>query len=212
MSNEALMLLLPTVDAASRTVARDYPGVDSDDLYQSLCLWVLENAKWLKTDEEAGCKYIIYRAAHIIARQERAESLHRCAQYDYRPADVRKILESVFEPAENRLQAHVPDDGASLKKTGMDGIEVTLDVMAAVDELGIIEADAIVSRYRDGIIPDADSSERKRLDRAVHKLTDLVNSYSAQHSENLALRGHPGSRRAMSNASARAAIGRATDG
>jgi hypothetical protein len=204
--------LLPVIDPASRTVARDYPGVDSDDLYQSLCLWVLENEKWLKVDEEAGCKYIIYRAAHILARQERTESLHNCAQYDYRPADVRKILETAFDEPENRLQAFVPEDASSWKKTGMDGIEVTLDIRAAVDELGVIEADSIVSRYRDGIVPEADSSERKRLDRAVHKLTDLVNSYSAKRAEVMAVRGHPGSRRAMSNAAARASIGRATDG
>ncbi|MGI5245459.1 hypothetical protein [Dactylosporangium sp. CA-139066] len=210
--SDTLMTLLPVIESASRAVAREYPGVDSDDVYQSLCVWVLENASYLKTDEVAGCRYILYRAAHIIARKERTEALQSCVQYDYTPADVRKILETAFDDSETWLKAHVPADGASLKATGMDGIEVTLDIRAAVAELGEGDASAIFSRYADGIVPEAGSAERKRLDRAVHKLTELVNTYSVSQAEALAMRGHPGSRRAMSNAAAQALIGRGTDG
>jgi DNA-directed RNA polymerase specialized sigma24 family protein len=204
--------LLPIVEQASRSVARDYPGVDADDIYQELCVFVLENERYLKPEETAGTRYILYRAAHIYARKERAAGLFASVQYDYRPSDVRAILETAFSEPEMWLDAQVPDDAVSRKTSGVDGLDVTLDVRNALRELSPVDHGAIFGRYADGVVPEAGSAERKRLDRAVHRLTEAVNTFTLDRTEAMAMRGHPGSRRVISNATARASVSRGFDG
>ncbi len=209
---EILTELIPMVESVARTVAREYPGVDHEDLYQDMCLWVLEHGGSLKIEEEKGTRYIIYRAAHILAGQERAEQLRMTAQYNYRPADVRRILETAFGGREEWLQSFVPDDAASIKSTGTDGLDVTIDVRTAIEEMSPEDAEIIMSRYARGLVPDPNSAERKRLNRAVDRLCESINSYTRQRAEKLAITGHPGARRVITNAHAGAILGRQADG
>ncbi len=205
--SEELVELLPVIEAIAPSVARGYPGVDKDDLYQELCVWVLENGHRLDLGHAAGCRYILNRAAHIFCKRERAAQLQRHSQYNYRPADVRKMLEAAMsgDPLE-RLDTHVPADAASAKETGTDGLDLAMDVRVSADSLPEADQKSIYGRYVLGVVPEADSAERKRLDRAVDRLTDELNSYSSGRLGTPSIAGHPGSRRARSNASALAAL------
>lgn len=204
--SDTLVALLPLIEPLSRSVARSYPGVMADDIYQELCLFVLQHGDSLDIENEGGCRHILARAAHIYAAGERAASLTATCQYNYRPQDVRKILETALnDDREAWPHCHVPEDAKSLK--GSAAIEVTLDIRAAIEELPYADASALFSRYRDGEVPDPTSAERKRLDRAVDRLCEALNGFSAERLRRMQVRGYPGARRVISNAQAQAVIG-----
>lgn len=203
--SDTLAALLPLIEPLSRSVARSYPGVDADDIYQELCLFVLQHGNSLDVENEAGCRHILGRTAHIYAGQERSASLTATCQYNYRPQDVRKILETALnDDREAWPHCHVPEDAKSLK--GSAAIEVTLDIRMAMEELPYADACALLSRYRDGEVPDPTSAERKRLDRAVDRLCEALNGFSAERLRRMHARGFPGARRVISNAQAQASI------
>lgn len=204
--SDNLTALLPLIEPLSRSVAQSYPGVMADDIYQELCLFVLQHGSNLDTENEPGCRHILGRAAHIYAGKERAAGLSATCQYNYRPQDVRRILETALsDDREAWPHCHVPEDAKSLK--GSAAIEVTLDVRMALEELPYTDASALLSRYRDGEVPDPTSAERKRLDRAVDRLCEALNGFSAERLRRMNARGFPGARRVISNAQAQAVIG-----
>lgn len=204
--SDTLTALLPMIEPLSRSTARSYPGVEADDIYQELCLFVLQHGNNLDVENEGGCRHILSRAAHMYASAERAAALGNTCQYNYRPQDVRKILETgaLNDDREAWLLVHVPEDAKSLK--GSAAIEVTLDIRQAMEELAYTDRLAIYFRYHDGVVPDATSAERKRLDRAVDRLTEQLNGFSAERLRRMEMRGYPGARRVITNAAAQAQI------
>lgn len=206
--SDTLTQLLPLIEALARSTARSYPGVEADDIYQEVCLFVLQHGQDLDVENESGCRYILSRAANIYADGERAAQLHNTSQYNYRPQDVRRILETALDDdRENWPNTHVPDDAKSIK--GSAALEVTLDIRQALGELAHADYSAIRARYSLGLVPEAGSAERKRLDRAIDRLTEQLNGYSQERLRAMNARGYPGSRRVVSNAQAQATIGEA---
>ncbi len=203
--NDILQELLPLIEALARSIARSYPGVEQDDMYQALCLFVLQHGQDLDPANEASCRYVLTKAAHVYAGEQRAEALGNTAQYNYRPDDVRRILEtgSLDDDREQWVHVHVPHDARSLK--GNAALEVTLDVRRALDELAYVHYEAIHSRYVLGEVPLAGSAGRKALDRAVERLVETLNGYSDERLR-MHLDGYVGSRRAIGNAQALAKI------
>ena len=202
---QALEHFLLDIAGIAKSVARKYPGVEQDDLYQGLAEWLLKNGHRLKLEETKGCKYILTRAAHIMAGQERADALLKSVQYSYKSEDVRRILETVFFDPELWMHAHVPEDAESIKY-GTDALDVTFDVQLALRHLPILDSQSIFDFFCLGKVPAPNSAERKRLDRAVSKLTDVLNSYEGLRREQKAFSGGPGSRRVITNAQATATI------
>lgn len=206
--SDTLTALLPLIEPMSRSVSRSYPGVEADDIYQELCLFVLQHGDSLDVENESGCRHILARAAHIYAGAERAAGLSATCQYNYRPQDVRKILETALNSdRESWPHCHVPEDAKSLK--GSAAIEVALDIRMALEELACTDASALRSRYQYGEVPDPTSAARKRLDRAVDRLCEALNGFSAERLRAMNARGFPGARRVISNAQAQATIGEA---
>lgn len=84
----------------------------------------------------------------------------------------------------------------------MDFSEVSSDVREAAKDLKPELKEAIFNRYVLGQVPDNNSYERKKLNKAVNELTRRLNWY----------RGLPDRRRAMSNAASRAAVSEPYEG
>lgn len=187
--------LLPIIERIARQVSSDFPDVSSEDLYQQMCLFVLQNAKSIKTKEEGGNPgWILRRVAYHYAKQERTQQLSMSIQYTYRPSDIKAILEIIYDISDLE-KTPVPEDAISL--TGNDSLEIGSDVRSAIKRLSETDQIALFRRYALKEIPDNSSYERKQLNKAVKNLVFALNSYRGYGT-------YVGKRRVLSNATAQA--------
>lgn len=177
----------------SKTVARDFPGVDADDLSQHLFLTIIEHRKNFKSPDHAGVTNALWRIAKGYALRLRSEALHLSPQYAYRPSDVRKILEHTFNK-EEWYDTHVPEDAVSIKDSA-DELDLQSDIKWAWSQLDLRERRLIFERY--ALKEELGDADRRKFNRAIEKLVDVVNTFPRP--------GHP--RRAMSNSRAQHVIG-----
>lgn len=192
--------LLPLIEKIARNVAADYPDVQWEDIRSGLCIFVMENAKSIKLREEGGNpNWLLKRVAGTLCKDERAQQHRTSVQYQYRPSDVSKILETAFS-VEHLDKTFVPEDAESLK-SGSDEIEIGSDIRDGYGRLPLDLKQAIFKRYALGEIPDNASYDRKKLNKAIKELTRIVNNYRGRGP-------FTGRRNVMSNASAHAVISR----
>ena len=189
----ALEVFDDLVAKISASVGRDYPGVDQEDISQHLYLTILENRDHFRSPDHAGVTGALWRIAKGHAGQLRAEALHLSPQYAYRPSDVRQILEHTFDRAE-WFETEVPEDARSIKASA-DQLDLQSDIKWGWSQLHITEMQLIFRRY--GLKEDLGDADRRKLNRAIEKLVDVVNTYPRP--------GFP--RRAMTNARAQHIIG-----
>lgn len=217
--------LATDIDRIARKVAKDYPDIDWEDVRQELVVFVLTNGPSIKLREDGGNpSKFLELVAQTYCGKQRAQHLSLSPQYAYRPSDVKLILETAFQ-ADDIPNAYVPDDARHpLSNTfnifdtegaftvrdrdpfhEPDAMEVASDVKAALLRLKIDDKEAIFSRYVLNIIPDNASWERKKLNRAINRLTHTLNTYRGKGPNDVR------SRRAISNAGARARISEGYD-
>lgn len=183
------------VAKTSRFVARDFPDVSSDDLFQDLMMYVLSNKNLRNPDGEHVASGL-YKRCVKFAWEYRKQSLYLTSQYSYRTSDVRKILETLFD-YRDWTHSFLPDDARSLSDD--DRLVVNSDVKRAYETLSEIYQVSIFKRYALKQIPTA-TGDKERLRRAVERMADYLNFYKS-----VTPRSHegPGSRRVISNATAR---------
>jgi DNA-directed RNA polymerase specialized sigma24 family protein len=193
--------LSEVIDRVARSVAKDYPDIEWEDVRQELVVFVLQHGKSIKLREEGGNpKWLLERVAQTYAKKNRTQHLILTSQYAYRPSDVKQILETAFMP-EQRENTYVPEDASSLD--GIDSLQISSDVMAAYELLKPDMKEVLFRRYALNQVPSNETYERKRLNKAINELTLKLNSY----------RGSARNRRkVLSNAGARAAISEVYEG
>lgn len=212
--------LADTIDRVARNVSSDYPDIDWQDVRQELCLFVLENGKSIKLKEDGGNpRWVLDRVANEYCKKLRTGHMTLTPQYAYKPSDVMKILETAF--SEDPMASYVPEDArdplsgtftvwdnqGSWKTMEadpfhfVDAIEVSSDVRAVLKKLKPELKEAIFKRFVVGV-PENNSYERKRLNKAINELTRKLNWY----------RGFSENRKALSNASARVRISESYEG
>lgn len=160
------------VDAYKVTseVIADYPGLDFDAVHSQLKL-ILDEAQDVMT--VMGKPFgMSKKIAHIVCAQERANLLASSDRYYYRPSDVRKALESLFDGPLD--QGDVPDDYRSLL-VGSDAMDFRSDVLAAFKRLPLKLRVALYSQYGLGDKPANASYERKLVDKAIKELVYELN-------------------------------------
>lgn len=162
------------ITAVCARVCRGFPGVNPEDVAQGLWVRVCSLPESLDY-ARPGVQGILKVLAKAEAWKQRTDHLKATCQYMYRPADVRKILETAFD-REDWLGSYVPDDAKSWDSGTMDPVDLRADVTACFDRLPENYQSALTGRYRDGVLPEKDTAARKRLDRAVWYLTDLLNA------------------------------------
>lgn len=137
----------------SEVVAKDFPNVTPEDLYVDL-----GTLFWSYTSKELSTT-VLYDSVTILAESRRATHLQQSAQYDYRPSEVEKILEHVWD--EHR--------------------EFSVEEADVAFELRRLEWNDYIlleSIYRDGGPPAPEYRVRHR--EALERLTDRLNSYSGR--------------------------------
>jgi hypothetical protein len=182
------------IGQVSRSVSRDFPDVETEDLYQHLWEFILTDGGLIP--ESANTTSLLYRIANRYSWQLRKEHLNLSPQYAYRTSDVRKILETQFEYVDWDT-TFVPDDARS--ELGCDSVELSAEVSWGLMRLKRRNEeyyDAILRRYGDFIVPHRTSNERRRLDRAIEALCDILNWYERPVSDPV------GSRKVINNATA----------
>lgn len=188
----------------AKSVARDQPTVEWEDLSQEMMIVVLTKED-IPGPEEATAYNFFFKVAKMYASKMRAQHLTISPQYHYRQSDVRKILESSFYYSEWQ-NGYVPEDDPSEYRHS-DSIIARADVAWAIELLDAEAQNIILGRFRDGIIPAQATPEYRKLDRALRKLTDIINSYKRPNPTD-----GPGSRRAISNVHAKFLIDQERDG
>jgi len=151
----------------AESIVKDYPGIEAEYVYDQM----QQNLRWIPEFDELSAQFL-WSVANLICREARAKGLFSSVQYDYRPSDVHKILETAFLDDVDRR--HVPDDARSMDDH--DDIEVMADVLWALDGMGWLDRERIESKYKFGVEPEG--YHRERLDEAVERLTERLNSYS----------------------------------
>lgn len=177
------------VEKIGKFVARDFPGIEWEDLTQDIWVHLLEREQKgpLPSPDADGVMRALKREAERIAWRRRKEDLRSTSQYDYRPSDVRRILETSFNYMD-WPRGPVPDDAKS--DDGLAAFDIRSDISAGLDRLSQSHRNAILGRYRDGNMSTGDA-QKKMLYRAVDALTDILNTYRGRLN-----------RRAVSNARA----------
>lgn len=188
------------VRRAANFVCRDFPDVEKSDVLQHLYAFVLEEG--FTDPEESWIPKVLCRSGTIFAWDQRKEHLQLSCQYSYRTSDVRHILETVFE-MQDWSNVRVPDDAKSEFNDVF--MELNSDIKRAWESLGHAQKKVIFERYALGWEPET-AADKKRLWRAIVALTDSVNWYKRPRS-----RDFVGTRRAITNAHARADISHLED-
>lgn len=174
---------------ASSFVVHDFPGVERDDISQSLWEHVLRSPEL--DPDNPGCSSILVRVGKKLAWLQRKEHLQLSVQYQYRTSDLKEILETSFE-YEDWGSGYCPADARSVD--GMGPVDIRSDVLWGLKKLPSNYRASIYRRFKDKIDDPSDSAERRQSNRAVKKLADVLNSYYRANSL--------GNRNVMTNAQA----------
>lgn len=180
--------LYPEVEKAARSATRSWTGaLDAEDIVQDMWVKIYEAPKTLPAllSYESDQRGKVLRAiARQCAGAEMATRENFSANVTYSTDDVRRILEN----------------GAAGDNPGTAAHVEWLDVQAGMGAVSPWHAEVIFSNYVAGDFDSSNGDARKELTRARDSLTAAMN---ANHKAAKVEHDGPGSRQAMSNASAR---------
>lgn len=158
----------------SSFVAHDFPNLDEAEIRGELTLAMMESRPDVAPDDRALYRVLLGRARRY-AVQQRTEDLSKTSQYEYRPSEVRRMLEEVFDPLE-WVNTYVPQDAKSIDLGGCDAIELTADISWAMDLLPEKDRGLLRKRYEDQ--EDLSITQDRALLRTIDRLTNILNSYA----------------------------------
>lgn len=172
------------VARVARKVARTFPEVEEEDLYQDLFLWIFENDPDQHRDKAENWDAFSYKMLEAVAVDVawgyRRQALMTSGNYLYRPDDIRTILKEYTFNEEYWKKSIVIDqqplgngDRYSETLDFEDRVAVFVDVAKAFDSLPESFKDIIEKNYRDG--EELNSTERKTLTRAIDRMADYLN-------------------------------------
>jgi hypothetical protein len=187
-------------DQAARKVAQGYPGIDHEDIRQEILTAAWSNPNSLEGLTDAQLVKTFKSTGNRYAATERYDFMHHSAQYVYTPAEVRVLFGAFF----NRglwEKAPLKDDST---RVSAGGVVVALwDLDKAYDLLTSDER-VVIAKKHDEFPDDALSpADQKRYERAIDKVVRSLNRRVVMTDVERDDHEGPGSRRAISNASAR---------
>jgi hypothetical protein len=165
------------VQRAAYTVARKWPGIDREDIEQEIWVFLLPKFDKMPRDDDYLFKSAA-RAGHDYAANERDHYTRQTAQWIYTPNEVRALFrDAYFDPA---CWEEAPQKEKA-NRLFAGGVVVALwDMQEAFKGLPGAYQDVIVRCYRDQPGVKRDEATRKRLNRAVDRATELLNSHVIQ--------------------------------
>lgn len=206
---------LPLAKAVARGFARDWPGIDQDDLTAELSLKLVEKAPFFEktTGNLNGTvgAYLRKYAATYCAK-ERYRAVYGTPHYLYGSEEVAALLESYYLPREAWAEAGATVQyGREKARDGQSTVTALVDLDNGYQGLTEAQAATLRSNWEYGPQEAADRAGKSLASwsrahwRAVGRLRDLMNNERLT-----ALDAHtgPGARKRMSNEAARSLTNR----
>jgi hypothetical protein len=193
--------MIPRAERIAKEIAREWPGIEADDIQQEILLHVLEPENNFESNEydEQTLTAVLRTIGTRYANGERYAYTFNSAQYVYTPAEVRALLEEAFFDPACWEDAPRKEVDHRLNVAG-GGVSVALmDLREAFYKLGPSIQDTIRKRY--ATAEELSATERMRITRGVEAMTRSLNRFVADRGSD---HDGPGSRSAMSNAKAQA--------
>lgn len=168
------------VAKAASTVSKEFYEVAAEDLYQDL--WVYVYAECPEFPDEYAFLRLL-RAGLRSAWEYRRQTLYLSAQYTYRVADVKRLarayysIDLIAQPVRIDLQPVGGRDVGSPDSDFAERVAVKLDIEYALEALSSGDRRIVEKAYREGV--RLNQTERKRLQRAIERMTDVLNFYRA---------------------------------
>lgn len=242
MNPEHFQLVDEVAQVVASTYARRFhPHVQRDDVLQEIYVWALQHqtkvSHWIDDTDDDGRE-----AGRLLGRAMQDAALRYCQQEKaarlgyrlddlayYSRGEVKELLPSMFDVDAWTNPPKNPGERAA-KKPAAEGngwLATLADVSRAFDVLSAEDRDLLTRVYRDDEsmvrIGDESGVSRqvvaKRVERAVNRLVNVLGGprprgghYPDEHGECECGWGHPGARKAMSGAHARALTSSSYDG
>lgn len=175
LSNDDVRTWDDLIRKITRSVVRDFPDLELDDLYQSVWEDLLQDESYHYYSKAPWIKMHMYRRTKWIAWQHRKEHLQWSSQYSYRPSDIRQMLRAVFDP-QDWQRLFLPGD-ATEENNSATRLDLATDLSWALDNLSSNYRSILESHYGHSLVFDDDSAEARMLTRAEVRLTELLNQY-----------------------------------
>ena len=182
-NSEYLESIAPDIKRAAEKVARQFPSIDYDDIYQNLWVWVLEESYELRPSAEGGAAIgFLEQAGRRMCGKELRALNPRADDFYYTPKVLRKML-----------------DAGMLYFTGTGDPAGRSDLTEAFKALSESHKARVVSAFRDNN-PEyrKPGSASKRLSEAVDRLAMEMNRIGEGRSEwhrEREISGYTGSRK-----------------
>jgi hypothetical protein len=195
-----------TARSLSHKIARDYPGIEADDIEQAILTRVTEQESMFKRMNYPpdSLRKILHRFGVKYANDERLSALNLSDQYHYTIGEVRALCgEALFD--RDAFIAKVEQDAEYA--ANFDEIAArTVDLQTAFAALRPEQRALISKRWVENEI--LTPNERKALSRTMDRLVQEINRGISKRSGKSAREWHdgPGARKATSNAAARALV------
>ena len=169
MEAELYEKLVDAVQREARLAERRWNRIiESDDIEQEIWLWMVERPgvqRQLQNANDAEIAAVLKRSADQICSKERLDLDHFSGNYHYTPGEVKGLLEEVGA----EYDVHEADDKVDLQ-LGLD------DLLRFHPEY----FDLIERAYYKGEHFHREAAERRTKDRAVDKLTEIMNRKRGQ--------------------------------
>ncbi|QFG25468.1 sigma-70 family RNA polymerase sigma factor [Actinomadura sp. WMMB 499] len=193
--NVATDELVQMAKRAGYRVAREYPGIEAEDIAYEALTRLYERAERLKAATADYLYRVLEGEGVKYAAKERYDYILFSSQYVYTPREVRAVLEHVYYDPTARDVPTQKDDWLSAEiGKGTVGISL-VDVDVAMEKIKPEYRKVLERRFLHGDTV----TDTKAVTRAVDSLTQVVNRLV--YRKGLSDDG-PGSRTAMSNAKA----------
>lgn len=175
-----------------RSVARDYPGVDAEDIAsEALTRLMTDGIK--ESDPTPDYVFaVLNRHGRAYAAKERYDFIIGTAQYVYTPREIRALMETCYFDPNAWTAPTGKEDYLSAEIGGNSIVCSLIDIKTAMGNIKPAYKRVIERRFYEG----DDSMHRKDVTRAIDALTRSVNRIVSRHG--YAAEGL-GSREVMSN-------------
>lgn len=163
------------VDSISEEIAQDYPDITPREIAEAVWVKLLTLEAMLLVDPwDHGVPEFIRRESRDSAGGIRKRKMKQSAQYNYRPSDVSRIMETVFDRMD-WPSGFTPRDAREGEHDEMAAIEVRLDACCAFRRLPEHLRGYLIQRYYDMEVPEAGSAEDIKLRWTIDRITDRMN-------------------------------------
>lgn len=185
-----LQELMSMAEDAARLAARNYTGIEAEDIQSSIMEIVCRQPDRIERHiEHKGWLWSVFYSEAILYCNKQVRSfMHYSGEYFYTPQEVRDLLKVAY-------------DGSVQLDEMIQITEATISMMdlnRAFNKLNFYERDLVARKYQG--TTKLDPSERRAFYRATEKLAGILNrSIEEASRERVGFEG-PGGRQAVSNA------------